>query len=135
MKRDVIEINNCPKINVLNKELYVPLKDIDFTTKHAVTKSCENLPGNQLLGIQFRKECLTFLSTTTKNLLPKCPLNYATVRHLRSLNPLFMIGVPLKFEKLLQLLLNAKWHTAQQCDQILAEYKILLKPKKLNKRS
>ena len=87
--RNLIEINSSPlqllKINVLNKELHVTLNEVDigFATKHALIKSSENLPGNQLLSIQFRKDCLTFLSTTAKNLLKKCSLNYVAIGQLR----------------------------------------------------
>ncbi|KAG2465189.1 VTC1A ATPase, partial [Polypterus senegalus] len=69
-------------------------------------------------------------NATEKKLLDKCPLNYAAVRLMACLDPVTMISDERRaismFEKLLQLLLNAKWHTAEDCDQILSEYKMFL---------
>ncbi|XP_060753828.1 uncharacterized protein LOC132864430 isoform X1 [Neoarius graeffei] len=136
MKREVLENIKTPvqmlKTDVQDKALHLPLKEVDlgFATKQALEKASEKLLEKLLLGQQFRRECVAFLSATAKKLLDKCPLNYAAVRHMACLDPVTMISDQRSaismFEKLLQLLLNANWHTAEDCDQILSEYKMFL---------
>ncbi|KAG2457688.1 CDAN1 protein, partial [Polypterus senegalus] len=136
MKREVLDNIKTPvhmlKIDLLDKTLHLPLKEVDlgFATKQALEKASEKLLEKPLPGQQFRRERVAFLSTTAKKLLDKCPLNYAAVRHMACLDPVTMINDEKRaismFEKLLQLLLNAKWHTAADCDQILSEYKMFL---------
>ncbi|KAG2459420.1 MYLK protein, partial [Polypterus senegalus] len=136
MKREVLDNIKTPvqmlKIDVLDKTLHLPLKEVDlgFATKQALEKASEKLLEKPLPGQQFRRECVAFLSTTAKKLLDKCPLNYAAVRHMACLDPVTMISNERRaismFEKLLQLLLNAKWNTAEDCDKILSEYKMFL---------
>ncbi|KAG2460378.1 ANR16 protein, partial [Polypterus senegalus] len=131
MKREVLDNIKTPvqmlKIDVLDKTLHLPQKEVDlgFATKQALEKALEKLLEKPLPGQQFRRECVAFLSATAKKLLDKCPLNYAAVRHMACLDPVTMISdercAISMFEKILQLLLNAKWHTAEDCDQILSE--------------
>lgn len=66
--------------------------DLGFVTKQALKKASEKLLEKPLPGQQFWRECVTFLSTTAKKLLDKCPLNYAAVRHMACLDPVTMIS-------------------------------------------
>ncbi|KAK6471317.1 hypothetical protein HHUSO_G29675 [Huso huso] len=136
IKRDILEntktVLQMLKLDPLDKTLHVPLKqlDIGLATKQALDKASQKLQANALRGQEFKKECITFLATTSKKLLERSPLMYPAVRLLSSLDPVAMVTEEkssiFKFEKLLQLLLNAKWCTVPQCDLLLSEYKHFL---------
>ncbi|XP_058887888.1 uncharacterized protein LOC131738144 [Acipenser ruthenus] len=92
IKRDVLEntktVLQMLKLDALDKTLHVPLKqlDIGFATKQALDKASQKLQANALRGQEFKKECITFLATTSKKLLERSPLMYPVVRLLSSLD-------------------------------------------------
>ena len=66
----------------------------------------------------------------TAKLIERCPLKYPLVRYLSSLNPPKMISltsdVTAKLEKILQILMNGSWRSAEECDELLSQYKAFL---------
>ncbi|CAL8281750.1 unnamed protein product [Merluccius merluccius] len=91
------------KLDSLNEALYMPLKQVDvgFATKQALYKASGKMDGNPLLGQQFKTDCITSLSSTTKKLLEESPLNYAAVSLMSSLDPVLMVT---KEEKVINIL-------------------------------
>ncbi|MGH0120660.1 UNVERIFIED_CONTAM: hypothetical protein FKN15_068235 [Acipenser sinensis] len=85
IKRDVLEntktVLQMLKLDPLDKTLHVLLKqlDIGFATKQALYKTSQKLQANALRGQEFKKECITFLVTTSKKLLERSPLMYPDV--------------------------------------------------------
>ncbi|XP_058873644.1 uncharacterized protein LOC117967216 isoform X2 [Acipenser ruthenus] len=135
IKKDVLGKANTVikllKIDPLDKTLHVAHKhlDLSFATNRALEQASEKL-ADGLRGTEFKMECITFLASTTKKLLEINPLLNPMVRYLAALSPRFMVmseqDATAKFERLLQILLNAKWHTAAQCEVILAAYTLFL---------
>ncbi|MGH0157162.1 UNVERIFIED_CONTAM: hypothetical protein FKN15_032975 [Acipenser sinensis] len=115
------------KLDPLDKTLHVPFKqlDISLATKQALDKASQKLQANAPRGQEFKMECITIIATTSKKLLERSPLMYPAVRLQSSLDPVAMVteekSSVIKIEKLSQLLLNAKWCTAPQCDHFLSQ--------------
>ncbi len=133
IKREELEKLKTPvqllKLDPQDKASHVPLKqlDIGFGTKRALEKASEELQEHPVKIQLFKKECVSFLSMTCKKMMERSPLMYPAVRHMCSLDPVTMVadGESSRemFQKLLQVLLNAGWYTARQCDEILVQYK------------
>ncbi|MGH0139901.1 UNVERIFIED_CONTAM: hypothetical protein FKN15_070224 [Acipenser sinensis] len=97
IKRDVLEntktVLQMLKLDPLDKTLHVPLKqlDISFATKQALDKASQKLQANAL-GQEFKKECITFLVTTSKKLLERSPLMYPATMALVRCLPVAMLS-------------------------------------------
>lgn len=136
IKREELEKLKTPlqllKLDPQDKANHVPLKQLDtgFGTKQALEKASENLKEHPVKIQLFKKECVSFLSMTCKKMMERSPLMYPAVRHLSSLDLVIMVAnrdnSREMFQKLLQVLLNAGWYTAPQCDEVLAQYKMFL---------
>lgn len=134
IKREEMEKMKTPvqllKLDVQNKSIHVPLKQLDtgFATKQALEKASKKLQENPVNIQVFKKECVSFLAVTCKKMMERSPLMYPAVRHMSSLDLVIMVTETehaiAMFEKLLQVILNAGWCTASECDKILAQYKI-----------
>ncbi|CAM4635460.1 unnamed protein product [Leuciscus chuanchicus] len=134
IKREELEKIKTPvqllKLDIQNKSIHVPLKQLDtgFATKQALETASKKLLENPVNIQVFKKECVSFLAVTCKKIMERSPLMYPAVRHMSSLDPVIMVTETehaiAMFEKLLQVILNAGWCTASECDKILAQYKI-----------
>ena len=75
----------------------------------------------------FKNDSISFLSAIVIKLLERCPLKYFLVQSLVIVVPQKLIAdsaeAQVKFEQLLQILLNGKWCSAEPCDKILTEFK------------
>ncbi|KAK9543284.1 hypothetical protein VZT92_001075 [Zoarces viviparus] len=117
------------KLDPQEKQIHVPLKhlDIGFSTKQALQKASEKLQENPVKIVEFKKECVSLLAMTYKKMMERSPLMYPAVRHMRSLDPVMIVteteSATAMFEKLLQVLLNAGWCPATECDKVLSQYK------------
>ncbi|KAK1906949.1 hypothetical protein KUDE01_009345 [Dissostichus eleginoides] len=117
------------KLDPQEKQIHVPLKhlDIGFSTKQALQKASEKLQENPVKIVEFKKECVSLLAMTCKKIMERSPLMYPAVRHMRSLDPVMIVteteSTTAIFEKLLQVLLNAGWCLATECDKVLSQYK------------
>ncbi|KAK1905642.1 hypothetical protein KUDE01_012822 [Dissostichus eleginoides] len=117
------------KLDPQEKQIHVPLKhlDIGFSTKQALQKASEKLQENPVKIVEFKKECVSLLAMTCKKIMERSPLMYPAVRHMRSLDPVMIVteteSTTAMFEKLLQVLLNAGWCPATECDKVLSQYK------------
>ncbi|KAK1898471.1 Adenylate cyclase type 6 [Dissostichus eleginoides] len=117
------------KLDPQEKQIHVPLKhlDIGFSTKQALQKAPEKLQENPVKIVEFKKECVSLLAMTCKKIMERSPLMYPAVRHMRSLDPVMIVteteSTTAMFEKLLQVLLNAGWCPATECDKVLSQYK------------
>ncbi|KAJ8043443.1 hypothetical protein HOLleu_10524 [Holothuria leucospilota] len=80
-----------------------------------------------LQNLAFKADCMSLLAATTAKLLERSPLKYSLLRYLESLCPQTIVNTSVdpavKFEKLLHILMNGRWRSAEECDNLLSQYK------------
>lgn len=119
-------------IEVNDKKQHLKAQDVDlgFATKQELKKVHKRKDVSDLMVLEFRMQCIEFLVTMTAKMLQRCPLRYPVVSKLKSLDPRHMAVHPkdstIKFEGLLEIVLNANLRTTSQCESISAQYKLLL---------
>ena len=90
-------------------------------------KVTEKKAASELCILSFKNACIKFLSAIVIKLLGRCPLKYLSVQSLVSVIPQKLVSystqAQVKFERLLQILLNGKWCSAEACDKILTQFK------------
>ena len=100
--------------------------DIGIITKREVDGLRKNEKITQREQRQFQLDCKVFLTRTSEKLLEKCPLKFPMVRFLRCLDPQVMAGpisISVKlYERLLSILLDAKWVRETEVDFLKKEY-------------
>ena len=112
------------KVDLTKKESLRSLKSIDlgFMTAAELQKH----PGSERDRREFREQCMEFVVVVVNRLKEKSPLNYSLVRNLSCLAPEELVQNNelsiRKFRKVLQLLVQAKRLTMNQCDGIFAEF-------------
>ena len=103
---------------------------LGFAARQSLKVVTDNKTISELAVLTFKTECVQLLSVVTAKLIERCPLNYPLVRYLSSLDSPKMISstsdVTAKFEKILQILMNGNWHSAEECDELLSHYKAFL---------
>ena len=96
--------------------------DIGFATRGTLKKV-----GSELFILSFKNDCIMCLSAIVIKLLERCPLKCFLVQSLVSAIPQKFVSdfaeAQIKFERLLQILLNRKWCSAEACSKILAQFK------------
>ena len=74
--------------------------------------------------LSFENNCMKFLSAIVTKLLERCPLKYSLVQSLVSVVPQKLVSdsaeAQVKFERLLQILLNREWCLVEACNEICA---------------
>ena len=90
-------------------------------------KSNRKKAASELCILFFKNDCIKFLSAIVIKLLERCPLKYSLVQSLVIVIPQKLVSnsaeAQVKFEQLLQILLNRKWCSAEACDKILTQFK------------
>lgn len=133
IKRDVLEktdtYQKLGRLDPLDKKNHVSTKQVDlgFASQMSIKVLIDQKAASELQILQFRTECITFLSSLTAKLVGKCPLKYPLVRHLTCLNPQEIVKSSTEpaenFGRILNTLLNGKWLSAEQCDELLSLFK------------
>ena len=104
--------------------------DIGFATKAILSNLIKAKSVSERAALEFRMECLQFLSKLTDKILEKSPMKYRLVRSLICLNPKKMVTVPNEcskaFEVVLCKLVEAKWRTNSDSDDLLEQYRDFL---------
>ena len=100
--------------------------ELGFAAHTTIKKVAEKKAASELRLLTFKNDCVKFLLAIVLKLLEKCPLKYPLVQCLDSLIPLNLVSsssqARVKFQKLLQILLNGKRRSAEECDEILVQY-------------
>ena len=98
-----------------------------FAAQDTLKKVTEKKAATELRLLSFKNDCITFLSAIVIKLLERCPFKYSLVQSLVIVIPQKLITnsaeAQIKFEWLLQILLNGKWCSAEACDKILTQFK------------
>lgn len=100
--------------------------EIGFLTEKRLREAMKhgNISERQLM--EFRMNCKKFIEGTVKKILQKCPISYAIVRNLTSLNPQKMVLKPeeclSKFKKIVGFLENCNRLKGSDCDAVIAQY-------------
>ena len=136
IKKDVLEqADSYPKLAALDpcdkkKQVHCKHVEFGFTARQSLKAVTDNKTISELAVLTFKTECVQLLSAMMAKLIERCPLNYPLVRYLSSLNPPKMISstsdVTAKFEKILQILMNGSWRSAEECDELQSQYKAFL---------
>ena len=92
--------------------------------------------ASELCILSFKNDCIKFLSAIVIKLLERCPLKYSLVQSLLSVIPQKLVSnsaeAQVKFEQLLQILLNEKWCSIEAYDEILTLFKGFVSEMKQN---
>ena len=84
-----------------------------FAAQVTLKKVAEKKAAGELCILFFKNDCITFLSAIVIKLLERCPLKYSLVQSLVIVVSQKLISdsaeAQVKFERLLQILLNGKW--------------------------
>ena len=133
IKKDVLnEAATYKKLAALepyHKKNQLNLKHVElgFAAWQTLKAATDKKSVSELGVLAFKTECVKLLSALTSKLIDRCPLKYPLVQYLSSLNPKKLISSGTdatdKFEKILQILLNGGWRSAEECDQLLSLYK------------
>ena len=87
----------------------------------------EKKAASELCILSFKNDYIKFLSAIVIKLLERCPLKYSLVQSLMSVVPQKLVSdsaeAQVRFERLLQILLNGKWCLTEACDEILTRFK------------
>lgn len=125
------------KIDPKDKKLHLSANDVDigFAARKSIRDSVKAKDISGLKEMEFRSECQSFLAETTARILIKCPLKYPLVKHLVSLDPNYMVSCPeasvKSFERVLEILIERKWKSSNDCDSLLVSYKAFVNEMKL----
>ncbi|KAJ8403281.1 hypothetical protein AAFF_G00354980 [Aldrovandia affinis] len=133
IKKDVLEkmdtYQKLGRLDPLEKKNHVSTEQVDlgFASQKSIKALIDQKAASEFQILQFKTECITFLSSLTSKLLEKCPLKYPLVRHLTCLNPHEIVKSSTEpaehFGRILTMLLNGKWLSAEQCDELLSQFK------------
>ena len=138
MKKSVLDstdtMSQLANLNVLDKENHKAASDVDigFAAKGTLVKLAKPKPVVSERGLlEFRMECIKFLSQVTNKLLERSPLKYKLVRRLFCLNPKKLVTEPEEctqaFEDVLDKLIETKWRSSTVSDDLKDQYKSFLK--------
>ena len=138
VKKSVLDstdtMSKLANLNVLDKENHKAASavDIGFAAKGTLVKLAKPKPVVSERGLlEFRMECIKFLSQVTNKLLERSPLKYKLVRRLFCLNPKKMVTEPEEctqaFEDVLDKLIETKWRSSTVSDDLKDQYKSFLK--------
>lgn len=101
--------------------------DIGFAARHSLKRITEKKAASELQVLAFINECITMLAALTAKLNERNPLKYPLVRYLSCLRPEKLVttesGASSNFDKILQILLNGKWCSGDDCNELLSMYK------------
>ncbi|KAJ8043765.1 hypothetical protein HOLleu_11016 [Holothuria leucospilota] len=101
--------------------------DIGFAAKESLKTATNKKVISDLQNLAFKADCMSLLAATTAKLLERSPLKYSLLRYLESLCPQTIVNTSVdpavKFEKLLHILMNGRWRSAEECDNLLSQYK------------
>ena len=90
-------------------------------------KSSRKKAASKLCILSFKNDCIKFLSAIVIRLFERCPLKYSLVQSLVGVITQKLVfnsaEAQVKFERLLQILLNGKWCSAEACDEVLTLFK------------
>ena len=103
--------------------------EFGFAARQSLKAVTDNKNISELAVLMFITECVQLFSAMTAKLIERCPLKFPLVRYL-SVNPPKMISSAsddtAKFEKILQIPMNGSWRSAEECDELLSQYKAFL---------
>ena len=88
-----------------------------FAARGTLKKVTEKKAAGKLCILSFKNDCITFLSAIVIKLLERSPFKYSLVLSLVIVIPqkliIYSAEALVKFERLLQILLNGKWCSAE----------------------
>ena len=119
-------------LDVLDTKNHRSASDIDtrFATKPVLTNLVKKKAVSEREYLEFKMECVKFLSNLTHMILERSPLKYKLVRSLYCLNLKKMAEVPEEcskvFEAVLTKLIEAKWRASSEADDLLEQYRSFL---------
>ena len=83
--------------------------------------------ASELCILSFKNDCIKLLSAIVIKLLERCPLKFSLVQSSLSVIPQKLVSnsakVQVKFERLLQIVLNKRWCSTEACNEILTWFK------------
>ncbi|KAJ8048636.1 hypothetical protein HOLleu_01027 [Holothuria leucospilota] len=126
--------NSCQNVSKLftnpqekKNQVFPKNVDIGFAAKESLKTATNKKVISDLQNLAFKADCMSLLAATTAKLLERSPLKYSLLRYLESLCPQTIVNTSVdpavKFEKLLHILMNGRWRSAEECDNLLSQYK------------
>ncbi|KAJ8031243.1 hypothetical protein HOLleu_27914 [Holothuria leucospilota] len=129
---DVTTALRMSKISVEDKKNLKELSNVDvgFVAKNLLSQLKKRGAISDREVLKFKQECQTFLSSVCKKLLEKSPIKYPIVRTSSWLNPECVASQPVNSKSTLttclQLLVDAGYVHARDCDRVLREFQALV---------
>ena len=133
IKQSELEAANTPskiaRLDVTEAALYVKTADIDigFAAAATVTKLSTEKKISDFQVLEYRKECGVVFAAIVTKIQERSPLKYYFARNLVSLDPRMIVAKPdtsvKKFKHVLTKLVESKWKTSTEADDILSNYK------------
>lgn len=133
LKKDILEkadtFKKLAMIDPADKKNQKSPKQVElgFAARETLRKVSAKKAASELRILAFQNDCMKFLSAIAAKLLEKCPLKYSLIQCLLCVIPKNLASTPTeattRFERVLRILLNGKWRSADQCDEILTQYK------------
>ena len=120
------------KLNVMEISIHLVPSDVDvgFAAAATLSKVTKEKKLSQQQVFEFKKECCTMLVSIVAKIQERSPLKYNFARKLISLDPRLIATEPDRavemFREVLTKLVDKKWRTAEQADQVWLQYKKLV---------
>ena len=120
------------KLNVIDTTIHMAPSDVDigFAATDTLTKAVNEKKLSSQQVFEFKKECCTMLAAIVSKIQERSPLKYSFARNLVSLDPRLIAAEPDKvvrmFREVLTKLVDKKWRTPEQADDIWMQYKKLV---------
>ena len=120
------------KLNVMETGIHMASSDVDvgFAATATLTKAYKEKKLSQQQVFEFKKECCTILAAIGTKIKERSPLKYSFARKLISLDPRLIAAGPDRavamFREVLTKLVDKKWRTSEQADDIWLQYKKLV---------
>ena len=120
------------KLNVMETSIHLAPSDVDvgFAAAATLSKVTKEKKLSQRQVFEFKKECCTMLASIVAKIQERSPLKYNFARKLICLDPRLIATEPDRavemFREVLTKLVDKKWRTAEQADQVWMQYKKLV---------
>ena len=136
IKKDILDsadtVYKVATLDVLNKKNHKLAAEIDigFATKAMLTNLLRKKVVSEKRILEFRMDCTQFMARVTNKILERSPMKHKLVRNLFCLNPQKMVELPEEcikaFEIVLTKLIENKWRSSVEADDLLEQYKCFL---------
>ena len=120
------------KLNVMDTTIHLAPSDVDvgFAATDTLTKAVNEKKLSSQQVFEIKKECCTMFAAIVSKIQERSPLKYSFARNLVSLDPRLIAAEPDKvvrmFREVLTKLVDKKWRTPEQADDIWMQYKKLV---------